>query len=89
MANNAEKTPEYQKYIKNYSHPLPIKTSFAEEYLTVGGDKNYLGYHAEYRIPIDNTKPLTKEYAEELADRFVNGSRTKAIHKNMEEIERD
>lgn len=68
MTDDAEETPEYQQYIRKYSHPLPVKQDLTYEQLSVGNDKDFLCYEAGYEIEIK--KPMTKKYAEELADKF-------------------
>ncbi len=77
MYDDAETFPEYKEYLKKYSKRLPVspKAEFSE-YLALG-DKNSLGYYGMYFIEIDDRKPLTKEYAEKLADEFAGIKRTK------------
>lgn len=89
LTSDAERQPEYQKYLSRYSHPLPVKAPITE-YLTVGGDKDFLNYCAEYRIEIK--KAMTKEYAKELADEFCGIKRQKDTQKDAqrdEDMERD
>ena len=68
MTDDAEETPEYKRYLEKYRHTLPVNANLSYEYLSVGNDKDYLCYHAGYEIEIK--KPMTKEYAGELADKF-------------------
>ena len=67
LCDGAEKDANYKRYIKQYSCRLSTHVK-CEESLTVGGDKDFLGYVCSYEIPIK--KPLTKEYAKELARMF-------------------
>lgn len=90
LTDDAKKQPAYQKYISKYSHPLPIKTPLSDEYLSVGGDKDFLIYQAEYCIEIK--KAMTKEYAQELADDFCGIKRQKNLQEDVqrdENMERD
>lgn len=70
LANNADKDPNYKKILAKYSSKLPVSAK-PEECLSVGGDKDYLVYHCSYFIPVK--KPLTADYAAELAKSFSKG----------------
>lgn len=63
---DAEKYPEYKRFLKAHSAPLATKTRIKE--CLYMGDKDTLSYSACYEIPIKKT--LTKEYAKELAAEF-------------------
>ena len=67
MVDDVEKYPDYKKYIRRCSSPLSVKAKLDEDlYL---GDKQWLVYAGEYKIPIK--KSMTKEYAKELAKNFA------------------
>ena len=71
MVQDAEKNPEYQNYMRKYSKHLNVSDDYKiEEYLSLE-DKNTLNYHGHYIIPYDTSKPLTEEYAKELAEDFA------------------
>ena len=82
LHDKADKDPEYQKYVQKYSSPLPVKQK-PKEGLSVGNDKDYLRYHCVYEIEVN--KPLTKEYAAELAKKFAGAEKTK---KKTTQVER-
>ena len=67
LLDDAEDTLEYKNYIRKYSCPLSVKKK-PEEWLYLG-DKDWLIYRGEYSIPIK--KAMTRNYAEELAEKFV------------------
>lgn len=83
IADNAENTKTYQDYIRRYSVLLPKVECKAYECLFFG-DKSTLTYGCSYNVPI--TKPLTKEHAKELADKFAG---TKTAQKKKTDYERD
>lgn len=68
MADKAETYPEYQKYLKEHSRPLHGIKPAIKECLYMG-DKDSLCYSGTYELQL--TEPLTKEYAEKLAKKFV------------------
>lgn len=82
-----EPTKEYKRILAKYRKELPVKDKLHEEYLTIG-DKESLEYEAMYLIKIDQTKPLTKAYAKELADKFC-GVKKERVQKetNKEDID--
>ena len=81
MCQDAEKHPEYIKTLKKYSYPLPVNAKI-EEWLELG-DKNTLTYRGEYHIKLDKDKPLTRDYAVQLAREFAGT--TKNYEENIEE----
>lgn len=83
LADGAEKTKEYKSYVREYTHPLPINRGFSREGLSVGGDKDFLAYYAEYNIEIK--KPMTAEYAKDLAAEFCGVRRQRAVEQTVEE----
>lgn len=66
MCDDAEKDPNYKSYLKQYAKTLPVKQK-PVSYLGIG-DKDCLCCTTEYRLELK--KPLTKEYAEEVAKLF-------------------
>lgn len=66
MCSDAKDDPNYKKYLKQYTKTLPVKQR-PVSYLGIG-DKDWLYCTSEYRLDIK--KPLTKEYAEEVAKQF-------------------
>ena len=68
MDTDAEKSEEYQGYIKKYRKPLSVKSK-PREWLSLG-DKDWLSYNCEYNIKIESI--LTKEYAKKLAKDFCS-----------------
>lgn len=68
MDTDAEKSKEYQGYIKKYRKPLSVKSK-PREWLSLG-DKDWLSYNCEYNIKIEPI--LTKEYAKKLAKDFCS-----------------
>lgn len=66
MCDDAEKNPNYKKYLKQYAKTLPVKQK-PVSYLGIG-DKDWLYCTTEYSIELK--KSLTKEYAEEVAGKF-------------------
>lgn len=88
MRSDAAKTKEYQDYIKRYHRPLPVPAEM-NEYLSLE-DKNTLTYYASYRIELNKNKPLTKEYAKELADKFcgIKKERNVEVEKDENDYER-
>lgn len=66
MCDDAEKDPDYKNYLKQYAKTLPVKQK-PVSYLGIG-DKDWLYCTTEYRLELK--KPLTKEYAEEVARKF-------------------
>ena len=73
IKDGAEKTKTYKDYIKHYSHLLPVKAKPME--CLAFGDKSTLMYICQYEIPVK--KPLTKEYAKQLAKEFCATDKTK------------
>lgn len=69
MRHEAKHTNLYQRYIKEYSEPLPVKGVDFHERLGFG-DKSTLMYMCSYTIPL--TKDLTEEYAKQLAKDFCD-----------------
>lgn len=84
--SGAEKTEEYQSYIKNYSRPLPVKAEM-KSYLSLE-DKNSLECHNFYVIPLDHKKRLTEDYAKSLADKFCGVTREREEKEDLEAGER-
>lgn len=68
MTEDCEKNKDYQRLIRLNRHPIRLKIK-PEEYLSLG-DKDWLSYHCSYSVKL--TKPLTKEYALEIAKKFHN-----------------
>ena len=68
MCSDAKNDPNYRNYLKQYAKTLPVKQK-PVSYLGIG-DKDWLYCTTEYRIELK--KPLTKEYAEEIAKKFSN-----------------
>lgn len=66
MCSDAEKDPNYKKYLKRYTKTLPVKQK-PNVYLGIG-DKDWLYCETAYSLELK--KPLTKEYAEEVAREF-------------------
>lgn len=66
MCSDAKNDPNYKKYMKQYAKTLPVKQN-PVSYLGIG-DKDWLYCTTEYRIELK--KPLTKEYAKEVAKQF-------------------
>ena len=85
MCDDAEKNPEYKRYMNDYSKKLPVKGTISE-YLDIG-DKNSLSYYGSYSIKLNPKKALTKDYAKELADKFCGVERNKEVDLD-EELER-
>ena len=83
IRDGAEKTKTYQDIVKKYSHPLPVKECAVNEGLCFG-DKSTLMYFCSYTISV--AKPLTKEYAKELADKFCG---VKTAERKPNNYERD
>lgn len=80
---NRDYDPEaYDKDLKTYSKPLPVEGKITESMSL--GDKNWLIYSGGYVIDVN--KPLTKEYAKELAEKFC-GTKTLNNEKDEEEDE--
>lgn len=67
MRDDCEKDPNYQAYIQKYKRTLPVKAK-PEIYLSIG-DKEWLTCNTRYTLEIK--KELTKQYADELAKKFV------------------
>lgn len=84
-----KETKQYKQIMEKYHKELPVKDKPNEEYLTIG-DKESLEYHENYIIPIDKSRPHTKAYAKELADKFcgVKKERKQELQKDEYEIER-
>lgn len=68
MCSDAKNDPNYKKYLKQYAKTLPVKQK-PVSYLGIG-DKDWLYCTTVYRLELK--KPLTKEYAEEIAKKFSN-----------------
>lgn len=68
MCSDAKNDPNYKKYLKQYAKTLPVKQK-PVSYLGIG-DKAWLYCTTVYRLELK--KPLTKEYAEEIAKKFSN-----------------
>lgn len=66
FTSDYEKDKNYQSILRRYSRPLSVKMKFIETLAL--GDKDWLSYHATYEIPLK--KPLTKEYAKEIANKY-------------------
>ncbi len=66
MCTDCKKDKIYQAYLRKYSKPLNVKASH-HSWLSIG-DKDWLICTDEYRIDI--RKPLTMEYAKELAKKL-------------------
>lgn len=66
MTEDCEKNKDYQRLIRLNRHPIRLKIK-PEEYLSLG-DKDWLSYHCSYSVKL--TKPLTKEYALEIAKKI-------------------
>lgn len=66
MCSDTKNDPNYKKYLKRYTKTLPVKQK-PVSYLGIG-DKDCLYCTTEYRIELK--KPLTREYAEEVARQF-------------------
>lgn len=66
MTEDCEKNKDYQRLIRLNRHPIRLKIK-PEEYLSLG-DKDWLSYHCSYSVKL--TKPLTKEYAIEIAKKI-------------------
>ena len=64
--SHPEKDKNYMRLVRQYSKPLSTKCKL-KEVLTLG-DKDWLSYNCMYSIPLK--KPLTKDYAQELAKAF-------------------
>lgn len=66
MCSDTKNDPNYKKYLKRYTKTLPVKQK-PVSYLGIG-DKDWLYCTTEYRVELK--KPLTREYAEEVARQF-------------------
>lgn len=66
MRSGAKDDPNYKKYLKRYTKALSVKQK-PISYLEIG-DKDWLICTIEYRLELK--KPLTREYAKEIARRF-------------------
>lgn len=66
---DAEKSKTYKNFISKHTAPLSVKGAKFEEQLTLE-DKDWLVYQGWYSIKLDENRPLTKEYAKEVADKF-------------------
>lgn len=66
MCSDAKNDPNYKKYLKRYTKTLPVKQK-PVSYLGIV-DKDWLYCKTEYRVELQ--KPLTREYAEEVARQF-------------------
>lgn len=76
----AEKTELWKKYIEENTRRLPAKGCDIEETLAL-----YMGsltYVCKYTIPMEDYRPLTKEYAKELANKFCGEDKEQVKESN-------
>lgn len=76
----AEKTELWKKYIEENTRRLPAQGCDIEETLAL-----YMGsltYVCKYTVPLEDYRPLTKEYAKELANKFCGEDKEQVKESN-------